>query len=60
MTEDPEVLWQMVLDEFVAGKRSGIRCPFCAKADIAIDETPVRTRLSCPECRRFVEGKLGG
>lgn len=56
--EEQALMWQDVLDEIVAGRKANLVCPFCQKGPLTIDETPLRTKVTCGACRRFIEGKL--
>ena len=57
--EDDIVLWQEVLDQVVAG-RSDLGCPFCKAGTLLIERgaSTGRLRVSCPSCRKFIEGAL--
>ena len=59
MDEEAAMVWQDVLDEVAAGRERNLRCPFCAKGEVAVDRNDQRLRLECRACRRFIEGRLG-
>jgi hypothetical protein len=56
--EDEGMMWQEVLDEVAAGRTERLRCPFCRKADVKVAHGADRTRIECPACRRFIEGRM--
>lgn len=60
MDEDTAVLWQDALDEIVAGRPDGIACPFCTHKPLAVQRQARTTRISCPACKRFIEGNFTG
>jgi ribosomal protein S27E len=52
-------VWQAILDEVMAGRLTGHRCPFCEDATIvaqAIDEYFISVR--CTSCGRWIEGQV--
>ena len=57
--EEDFLLWQDILDEIAAGRQAGHVCPFCAGAEIQIEQEGKRVRVFCPKCRKFVEGAIG-
>jgi len=60
MDEEELIVWQDVLDEIAAGRRAGLACPHCRAQPLAVDDEPTGvTRISCPSCRRFLEGRFG-
>lgn len=62
MGEDDVVLWQDVLDDVAAGKKTGLQCPFCEadgkRAEIVVSQREQVTRLECRLCRKFIEGRM--
>ncbi len=63
MTEDNQeeeiILWQDVLDSIAAGRPDGIVCPFCKGGALNVENQTVRgLRVSCPKCKKFIEGSL--
>jgi hypothetical protein len=58
MSEDDILYWQDVLDQINAGRVKDLRCPFCQKGEVAVDQNAERTRVECKSCRRFVEGRF--
>jgi|KBSSwiStaDraftv2_1062776.scaffolds.fasta_scaffold106237_3 hypothetical protein len=52
------IVWQDVLDEISAGRRSGLVCPSCRKGQLQIEERPRGMRITCPACKKFIEGAL--
>ena len=58
--EEDIIYWQDVLDEIAAGRRTGLVCPFCKKGQLAIeDRQGGGMQVSCPQCKKFIEGSLG-
>jgi hypothetical protein len=65
MDEEELISWQDVLDEIGAGRPDGQRCPFCREGTLVVEgrEEGVHTgriHVSCPRCKKFIEGSLGG
>ena len=58
MSEDDFIYWQDVLDEVAAGRTAQLRCPFCQKDGLRLEEKGVGVRLECPACRHFIEGRF--
>ena len=52
------IVWQDVLDEISAGRRSGLVCPSCRNGQLQIEERPRGMRITCPACKKFIEGAL--
>ena len=48
-----------IVDEVVAGRTEGHRCPACQEGVLDCTFDGVLIRLSCPKCGRFFEGALG-
>jgi hypothetical protein len=60
MDEEELIVWQDVLDEVAAGRRAGLTCPHCAARPLTVEERPSgATRIVCPSCQRFLEGRFG-
>jgi hypothetical protein len=57
--DETMIVWQDVLDEINAGRRSGLVCPSCKKGQLVIEERARGMRISCPACKKFLEGSLG-
>jgi hypothetical protein len=57
--DEQMILWQDTLDEIMAGRRSGLLCPSCKKGTLQIEEQPRGLRITCPACKKFLEGSLG-
>ncbi len=57
--EEAMLLWQDVLDLVQAGK-TDLPCPFCKKGQIQVKqvEGTRMTRLECPACRQYVQGRF--
>lgn len=64
MDEEDSLVWQEVLDELAAGLNKRIQCPFCKiqnrNTDLRIEETNGKMRIDCPQCKRFIEGRMAG
>ncbi len=58
MGEDDFIYWQDVLDDIAAGRRDALRCPFCQATGLRIDQQAAKTRIECPACRHFIEGRF--
>jgi hypothetical protein len=61
MSDDEDeimIVWQDVLDEISAGRRSGLVCPSCRKGQLQIEDRPRGMRITCPACKKFIEGAL--
>jgi hypothetical protein len=60
MDEEELIVWQDVLDEIAAGRRGALVCPHCSARPLTVEERPSgATRVSCPSCQRFLEGRFG-
>lgn len=60
MDEEELIVWQDVLDEIAAGRRANLACPHCGARPLAVEERPSgATRVACPSCQRFLEGRFG-
>jgi transcription elongation factor Elf1 len=60
LDEEAIVAWQDVLDEIAAGRSRDLACPHCGARPLSVHEESGLTRISCPACQRYVEGRLGG
>jgi len=59
MDEEELIVWQDVLDEIAAGRRTALVCPRCDARPLAVEDRPNgQTRISCPSCRQFLEGRF--
>jgi hypothetical protein len=58
--EDNEQLsmWQDILDEVIAGRVSGHRCPFCEDTTIVAEADEYFISVKCTSCGRWIEGQL--
>lgn len=59
LDDEQMILWQDTLDEVNAGRRSGLLCPSCKKGQLQIEDQPRGIRISCPACKKFIEGSMG-
>ena len=55
---DELVLWQDVLDEIMAGRTKGHRCPKCSAQALNVEKSPARLFIKCSECGVTFEGRL--
>ena len=61
VTDDDEaamIAWQDVLDEVVAGRTGDLSCPHCKHRPLTVEEVEHATRISCPRCLKFIQGKF--
>ncbi len=58
MSEDDFIYWQDVLDDIAAGRKTPLRCPFCQTDGLQVTRKGLATRIECPACRHFIEGKF--
>jgi hypothetical protein len=56
--EEALIVWQDVLDMVAAGRPSEVGCPFCNHRPLTIEEVEYSTRISCPKCKKFIEGRF--
>jgi len=57
--DEAAMMWQNVLDEVASGRPRNLHCPYCEKEVAVItDEQTRRTRITCKDCKRFIEVKL--
>ena len=52
------IAWQDVLDEVVAGRTGDLSCPHCKHRPLVVEEVEHATRISCPRCLKFIQGKF--
>jgi len=57
--EEALIAWQDVL-ETVANKRpiSDAACPYCQHRPLTVEEVESSTRISCPKCGKFIQGRF--
>jgi DNA-directed RNA polymerase subunit RPC12/RpoP len=54
------IIWQDVFDQLAAKRGDLITCPHCGHKPLTVEESAEGiTRISCPSCQRFIEGRLG-
>lgn len=58
MDEEDIIAWQDVLDLVVAGRPGDATCPFCRHKPMQVEEVDFSTRVSCPKCRKFIQGRF--
>jgi hypothetical protein len=57
--DEAAMMWQNVLDEVASGRPRDLHCPYCEKeVVVTTDDQTKRTRLTCKDCKRFIEVKL--
>lgn len=56
--EEALMAWQDVLDMVAAGRPSESGCPFCNHRPLTVEETDNTTRISCPKCKKFIQGRF--
>ena len=56
--EEALMAWQDVLDAVAAGRPSEAGCPFCNHRPLTIEEVEFSTRISCGECKKFIQGRF--
>ena len=56
--EEALIAWQDVLDMVVAGRPSEVGCPFCNHRPLTIEEVDHSTRITCPKCKKFIQGRF--
>jgi hypothetical protein len=59
MEDEAMILWQDVLDEIMAGRTSNLRCPFCREGALSLTRGPRNTKIECPRCHKYIEGRFG-
>jgi ribosomal protein L37AE/L43A len=55
---DELVIWQDILDEVMAGRTQGHRCPKCNAPGLEVEKTPSRVYIKCSDCGNTFEGRL--
>lgn len=59
MDEEELIIWQDVLDQVAARRAEPLACPHCQHKPLSVEERPNGvTRITCPSCQRFVEGRF--
>jgi hypothetical protein len=57
--EEDVMVWADVLDLLAAGRGEPLTCPHCGAKPLDVEEQPGgSTRVSCPKCTRFIEGRF--
>jgi hypothetical protein len=56
--EEALIAWQDVLDEVVAGRSNALGCPYCKHRPLTVEEVDQSTRISCPKCGKFIQGRF--
>lgn len=52
------IAWQDVLDTIAAGRPGEATCPFCKHKPMTVEEVDFSTRVSCPKCKKFIQGRF--
>lgn len=55
---DELVVWQDVLDEILAGRSKGLRCPYCDAQALTVEKTPATLSIKCAECGKSFFGRM--
>jgi ribosomal protein L37AE/L43A len=55
---DELVVWQDILDEVMAGRTQGHRCPYCNADKLQVEKTPAQVFIKCSECGKTFKGRL--
>ena len=55
---DELVDWQDILDEIMAGRTKGHRCPSCKTQGLEVEKTPARVHIKCNHCGKTFTGRL--
>ncbi len=50
--------YQDIIQDVLAGRMEGHKCPYCNKGELEIKFDGSRMYIKCPECGRFFEGML--
>jgi hypothetical protein len=56
--EEALMVWQDVLDMVAAGRPNEVGCPFCNHRPLTVEEIEFSTRISCPKCKKFIQGRF--
>jgi len=51
-------VWQDILDEVMAGRVTGHRCPFCEDSTIVAEADEYTISVRCTSCGRWIEGQV--
>jgi hypothetical protein len=60
LDDEAVIAWQEALDEIAAGRPDDIACPFCNARPLKVERRDGTLRVSCPSCKRYVEGVFQG
>lgn len=53
------MVWADVLDLLTSRRAEPMACPHCTAKPLNVEELPSGvTRVSCPACSRFIEGRF--
>lgn len=56
--EEALIAWQDVLDMVMNGRPNEVGCPYCNHRPLTIEEVEHSTRISCPKCKKFIQGRF--
>jgi DNA-directed RNA polymerase subunit RPC12/RpoP len=57
--EEDVMVWADVLDQLAAQRGEPMTCPHCSAKPLSVEEQPSgMTRVRCPSCGRFIEGRF--
>lgn len=51
-------VWQEILDQVIAGRVSGHRCPFCGDSTVVAEADEYYLSVKCTACGQWIEGQL--
>lgn len=51
-------MYQDIIDEVLAGRLEGHRCPYCKEGVLECYSDEVIIEIKCPSCGKFFEGRL--
>ena len=60
MSDDYDALvdWYDVLEEVVAGRLNGHRCPYCDEVGLEVEKDEAYVKIKCNNCGKTFEGRL--
>ena len=56
--EDYLVIWQDLLDEVMAGRSRGLKCPECGAPDLEVEKDEAKVSIRCRGCGRTIQGRF--
>jgi len=55
---DELAIWQDTLDEVVAGRTKGLKCPYCGAPGLEVETTAGTLTIKCNDCGKGFSGRL--